>query len=50
MSNGTPSPKGEIVRRTNGQFGPGHCGGPGNPYARRVADLRGEILAQVSDE
>lgn len=43
----TPSPNG---RNGNGKFAKGNAGGPGNPYARRVARLRGLMLDAVSDE
>jgi hypothetical protein len=35
-----PSPNGSIPRNDLGQFAKGYAGGPGNPYARRVAALR----------
>ena len=34
----------------NGRFSPGNAGGPGNPYARRVAELRKVILECVTDK
>lgn len=45
MSNATPSPNG-----SNGRFSKGNAGGPGNPYARRVARLRGLLLDAVTDD
>jgi hypothetical protein len=33
-----------------GRFRPGWKGGPGNPHARRVGELRAKLLAAVSDE
>ena len=45
MTNATPSPNG-----SNGQFAKGNAGGPGNPYARRVARLRGLLLDAVTDD
>ena len=41
----TPTPD----REANGQFATGNRGGPGNPYARRVAELR-HIILDVLDE
>ena len=46
--NNTPSTNGSNGREGNGQFAPGNCGGPGNPHARRVAELRAAMLAAVS--
>src|SRR5437763_8781201 len=37
-------------REANGQFATGNKGGPGNPFARKVAALRKIILNNVSDE
>ncbi|MEY4212245.1 MAG: hypothetical protein RL458_470 [Pseudomonadota bacterium] len=37
-------------RSSNGQFGAGNPGGPGNPYARRVAALRTALMDAVTDE
>lgn len=40
-----------VARRSpNGQFGAGNPGGPGNPYARRVAALRTALMDAVTDE
>ena len=47
MSKNMPSPNG---RNGNGKFAKGNAGGPGNPYARRVARLRGLLLDAVSDD
>jgi len=44
-----PSPNGSIGRSSNGRFSKGNPGGPGNPYAKRIATLRGCFLASVSD-
>lgn len=33
-----------------GRFLPGNRGGPGNPFARRVGELREALLAEVSPE
>ena len=37
-------------RSSNGQFGVGNPGGPGNPYARRVAALRTALMDAVTDD
>ncbi|MBE7465566.1 MAG: hypothetical protein HS116_18980 [Planctomycetes bacterium] len=37
-------------RTAAGRFAPGNPGGPGNPYARRVAQLRQVLLDAVSDK
>jgi hypothetical protein len=34
----------------NGRFAPGNSGGPGNPFAREVAELRKAILARLTVE
>ena len=41
--------KGEK-RGEGGRFLPGHCGGPGNPYARRVAKLRALMHKTITDK
>ena len=42
-----PSPNGRTPR---GQFAQGNPGGPGNPYAKRVADLRAALLESVTEQ
>lgn len=37
-------------RGADGKFLPGNAGGPGNPFAARVAELRGAVLAAVTPE
>lgn len=37
-------------RNNNGQFASGNAGGPGNPFGRRVAKLRGLLMDSVSDD
>src|ERR1700712_2980483 len=37
-------------RRNSGQFAPGNRGGPGNPFARQVAELRQAILDRLTVE
>ena len=34
------APAGDNGRDARGRFAPGNAGGPGNPFARRVAELR----------
>ena len=46
----TPSPNGANSRDAKGRFAAENGGGPGNPYARRVANLRAALLDAVSDE
>ena len=43
-----PKPNGSIGRNARGQFAPGNPGGPGSPYAKRVAELRAALLDSVS--
>jgi hypothetical protein len=42
----TPSRNGRTAR---GRFAKGNPGGPGNPYAKRVADLRAALLESVTE-
>lgn len=46
----TPTPSGDNGRTTAGRFAPGNPGGPGNPYARRVAALRRALLEAATPE
>jgi|SRR5215510_650187 len=46
----TPSTNGGNGRDPAGRFTKGNPGGPGNPFARRVALMRQTILEAVSDE
>ena len=49
----TPLPNGSSgdARNSAGRFAPGNPGGPGNPYARRVAALRSMLLdAATADD
>jgi hypothetical protein len=41
------SPNGRTAR---GRFAQGNPGGPGNPYAKRVADLRAALLESVTEQ
>ena len=46
-----PTTKGDKGERGEvGRFLPGNAGGPGNPYARKVAALRGSLINAVSDK
>ncbi len=47
-----PSPNGRNGdgRDARGRFTTGNPGGPGNPYARRVAELRSALLDAVTPE
>jgi hypothetical protein len=46
-----PLPKDDSTGRTaNGQFAKGNPGGPGNPFARQVAQLRRAALAATTPE
>ncbi len=50
MTTNTPSPKGGNGRTAGGRFAKGYKGGPGNPHARRVGQLRAVLLGAVTDE
>src|SRR5919109_2559853 len=45
-----PPENGASGRDAKGRFAPGNPGGPGNPFARRTAELRREFLAEASGE
>ena len=46
-----PSPNGSIGGRdTGGRFAKGNSGGPGNPHARKVGQLRSAMLRAVSSK
>jgi hypothetical protein len=45
-----PSPNGANGRDAGGRFAKGNAGGPGNPYAARVAKLRAALLDAVTTE
>lgn len=44
-----PSTNGANGRGSGGRFAAGNAGGPGNPHAKRVAELRAVLLAAVTD-
>ena len=47
--NKPPSPNGTIGERgPAGRFAPGNAGGPGNPFARRVGELRSALIEAVT--
>src|SRR5829696_5903729 len=50
----SPNPCGvpvlDIGRDVNGRFRPANKGGPGNPFARKVASLRKTLLDSVSEQ
>ncbi len=45
-----PSPNGANGRDATGRFAKGWKGGPGNPHARRVAQIRSVLMSAVSDD
>jgi len=45
-----PSPNGANGRDNGGHFAKGNAGGPGNPHARRVGQLRSMLLQAVTDD
>ena len=47
MNREQPTTNGENGRGANGRFANGNSGGPGNPYARRVAALRSALLEAI---
>jgi len=48
-SNGKPrSTNGSNGRGPDGRFLPGNSGGPGNPFAKRTAELRSALVSAVT--
>lgn len=45
-----PTPPDDGRDPTTGRFVPGYAGGPGNPYARRIASLKRALLSGVTDD
>jgi hypothetical protein len=45
-----PAPPPHSARDAGGRFAPENVGGPGNPFARRVAALRQSLLRAVTEE
>ncbi len=45
-----PSPNGSNGRDTGGRFAKGNAGGPGNPYARKSAQVRSLMIDTVSTD
>jgi hypothetical protein len=48
--NGELKADGITVRESNGRFGIGNPGGPGNPFGRRLAALRSAFLNAATEE
>src|SRR5438270_7592749 len=46
----SPSPDGANGRDAGGRFTRGNPGGPGNPFARRIAELRRAAIATVTED
>ncbi len=46
----TPTPNGSSGRDTSGRFAKGNPGGPGNPHARHVGQLRAALLNAVTPQ
>ena len=44
----SPSPNDPNARGRQGRFAPGNQGGPGNPYAKRVGELRAALFEAVT--
>ena len=45
-----PSPNGTNGRDGSGRFAPGNAGGPGNPHAKRVNELRTALMEAVTPD
>ena len=45
-----PSTNGDNGRNADGHFTKGNPGGPGNPFARRTAQLRSAMIRAVSEQ
>ncbi len=50
MKPSTKGPNGDGRDPATGRFSPGWQGGPGNPHARQVANLRSALLKAVTPE
>lgn len=48
--NDSPSPNGPNGRDAGGRFAKGNPGGPGNPHAQQVSELRSALLSAVSTD
>lgn len=46
----TKKPPSVAGRAAGGRFAPGNAGGPGNPYARAIGQLRSALLAAVTPD
>ncbi len=46
-----PKANGDNGKRGgDGRFLPGNAGGPGNPYAKKVAELRGSLINSINHD
>jgi hypothetical protein len=45
-----PTPNGHDGRDARGRFVKGNAGGPGNPYARRIGELRSILIEELEAE
>ncbi len=43
-----PSPNGSNGRNSRGQFTAGNAGGPGNPFARHIGQLRTALMESMT--
>jgi hypothetical protein len=52
MNSDTTNPAGETAgeRQSNGRFAKGNRGGPGNPFARKTAQLRQALVDAVTPD
>ena len=50
MDDTAPSPNGDNGRDASGRFVAGNPGGPGNPHARQVGQLRSALIEAVTDK
>ena len=50
QSNGQPLPTAGNGRDTHGQFAPGNRIGKGNPFGKRVNEIRGELINALTTE
>src|SRR5207244_3224662 len=48
--NDLPTPNGDNGRSAGGRFAKGNPGGPGNPHAKHVAELRSALFEAVTPE
>ncbi len=48
--NSSPLPNGSNGRAAGGKFAKGNPGGPGNPHAKKIAELRAALIDAVTVE